>query len=197
MGRGRGAGVGAGVAGGDAGVAGGGRTRIRTTRLPTPLGEVVAGATDAGVCLLEFAGRRALPAQLARLEALVGPTAPGDHPHTRALERELGEYFAGERREFAVPLVLKGTEFQERVWRTLRRIPYGATISYAELARRAECEGGVRAVGSANGANRIAIVVPCHRVIRTGGDLGGYGGGLHRKRRLLDLEAGTPQRELW
>ena len=96
-----------------------------------------------------------------------------------------------------MPVVLKGTDFQERVWRALRGIPYGATISYAELARRADCEGGVRAVGSANGANRIAIVVPCHRVIRTGGDLGGYGGGLHRKRRLLDLEAGTPQRGLW
>ena len=174
-----------------------GRARIRTTRLPTPLGEVVAGATDAGVCLLEFAEREGLPAQLARLEALVGPMAPGAHPHTHTLERQLGEYFAGERRDFAVPLVLKGTEFQERVWHELRGIPYGATISYGELARRANCEGGVRAVGSANGANRVAIVVPCHRVIRTGGDLGGYGGGLHRKRRLLDLEAGALQRGLW
>lgn len=154
---------------------------------------MVAGAADGGVCVLEFAGRRRLTAQLARLEELAGPLVPGPHPHTRTLERELGEYFAGERKEFTVPVVLAGTPFQEQVWRALREIPYGTTISYAELARRVGSAQGVRAVGRANGDNRIAIVVPCHRVIRTGGDLGGYGGGLARKRWLLDLEAGALQ----
>ena len=172
---------------------GGGRVRVLTTRLQTPLGEMVAGATDAGVCLLEFAGRRRLTAQLARLEELAGPMVPGPHPHTRTLERELGEYFAGERKEFAAPVVLAGTTFQERVWHALREIPYGTTISYAELARRTGSELGVRAVGRANGDNRIAIVVPCHRVVRADGNLGGYSGGLDRKRRLLDLEAGALQ----
>lgn len=175
----------------------GGRARVFTTLMQTPLGEMVAGATDEGVCLLEFAGRRTLDVQLARLEELQGPLTPGPHPHTEALKRELDEYFAGDRREFSVPVVLKGTEFQERVWRALRVIPYGTTISYAELAARAGSERGVRAVGRANGDNRIAIVVPCHRVVRTGGGLGGYGGGLTRKRRLLDLEAGALQRTLW
>ena len=172
---------------------GAGRARVLTTRLQTPLGEMVAGATDEGVCLLEFAGRETLQAQLTRLEGLVGPLVPGPHPYTEALERELAEYFAGTRKEFSVPLVLAGTAFQERVWRALRDIPYGTTVSYAELARRVGSAQGVRAVGRANGDNRIAIVVPCHRVVRTGGDLGGYGGGLERKRRLLDLEAGALQ----
>ena len=185
---------------------GAGRARVLTTRLQTPLGEMVAGATDEGVCLLEFAGRKALQAQLTRLEGLVGPRdipygttisyaelVPGPHPYTEALERELAEYFAGTRKKFSVPLVLAGTAFQERVWRALRDIPYGTTVSYAELARRVGSAQGVRAVGRANGDNRIAIVVPCHRVVRTGGDLGGYGGGLERKRRLLDLEAGALQ----
>ncbi len=193
-----GGGVGGGGAGGEGGGAGGGaagegRARVLTTRLQTPLGEMVAGAADGGVCLLEFAGRKGLDAQLTRLEGLVGPLVPGPHPHTRTLDRELCEYFAGERKEFTVPVVLAGTTFQERVWRALREIPYGTTINYAELARRVGSAQGVRAVGRANGDNRIAIVVPCHRVIRTGGDLGGYGGGLARKRRLLDLEAGALQ----
>ncbi len=171
--------------------------RVLTTRLQTPLGEMVAGATDAGVCLLEFAGRKTLDAQLARLEALAGPLAPGPHPHAQALEEELGAYFAGEREKFSVPVALSGTDFQERVWRALREIPYGTTVSYGEIARRVGSRRGVRAVGRANGDNRIAILVPCHRVIRTGGDLGGYGGGLARKRRLLDLEAGTLHTALW
>ena len=175
---------------------GGSRAQVLTRRLQTPLGEMVAGATDAGVCLLEFAGQKMLQIQLARMEEQVGTSVPGEHFHTRALEAELREYFSGERREFAVPLVLSGTAFQKRVWRVLQDIPYGTTISYAELARRAGSERGVRAVGRANGANRIAIVVPCHRVIRANGDLGGYSGGLSGKRRLLDLEAGALQRTL-
>ena len=128
---------------------GGSRAQVLTRRLQTPLGEMVAGATDAGVCLLEFAGQKMLQIQLARMEEQVGTSVPGEHFHTRALEAELREYFSGERREFAVPLVLSGTAFQKRVWRVLQDIPYGTTISYAELARRAGSERGVRAVGRA------------------------------------------------
>ena len=172
--------------------------RVTTTRLNTPLGPMVAGATDEGICLLEFADRPMLPTQLKRIEAGLGGTpTPGDHPHLATLEAQLAEYFGGSRRDFEIPLVLAGTAFQERIWRQLLAIPYGRTLSYDELARRAGSPGGSRAAGRANGDNRIAVVVPCHRVIRANGDLGGYGGGLPRKRRLLDLEAGEAQGTLF
>ena len=148
-------------------------------------------ASDAGVCLLEFAGRPMLETQVARVAGRFGSMpVPGRHPLLDALEVELAEYFRGERRAFDLPLALSGTEFQEKVWRLLSDIPYGETISYDELARRAETPGGQRAVGRANGDNRIAVVIPCHRVVRADGRLGGYGGGLDRKRRLLALERG-------
>jgi methylated-DNA-[protein]-cysteine S-methyltransferase len=102
---------------------------------------------------------------------------------------QLREYFDGERTEFELPLYAEGTEFQERVWAELRRIPYGTTISYGELARRINLPAAVRAVGRANGQNPIAVIVPCHRVIGADGSLTGFGGGLERKRALLDLEA--------
>ncbi len=172
------------------------RNQVVTTRLDTPLGSMVAGATGDGVCLLEFADRPLLPTQLERIEERVGPPASGSHPHLDRLDAQLDEYFAGTRRDFDLPLVLAGTGFQERIWNRLLEIPYGRTISYDELASRAGSPGGSRAAGRANGDNRIAIVVPCHRVIRANGDLGGYGGGLDRKRRLLDLEAGGPQTSL-
>ena len=164
---------------------------VVSTRIDTPLGQMVAIAADAGVCLLEFAGRRMLKTQVDRVTRRFGSVlAPGRHPLLDALEVELAEYFGGERRAFDVPLALSGTGFQERVWRQLLEIPYGETISYDELARRTGTPGGQRAVGRANGDNRIAVVIPCHRVIRANGQLGGYGGGLDRKRRLLALEQG-------
>ena len=163
---------------------------VATRRIRTPVGEMLAGASDDGVCLLEFVGRRLFPEQMARLERFVGTPAPGPHPLLDALEEQLDEYFAARRRAFDLPLVLAGTPFQERVWRALLEIPCGQTISYAELAARVGSAGGSRAVGRANGHNRIAIVVPCHRVVRADGSLGGYGGGLAQKRRLLALETG-------
>jgi methylated-DNA-[protein]-cysteine S-methyltransferase len=102
--------------------------------------------------------------------------------------RQLAEYFAGKRASFDLPLAFEGTPFQKRVWSELRRIPYGETISYAELARRVDAPRGARAVGSANARNPISIVVPCHRVIGADGSLTGYAGGEERKRWLLDLE---------
>ena len=111
----------------------------------------------------------------------------------RAAQRQLEEYFAGERAEFSLPLESHGTDFQQRVWSALRAIPFGATISYGELARRIGNPRAVRAVGLANGRNPISIIVPCHRVIGANGTLTGYGGGLERKRFLLALESGGPK----
>jgi AraC family transcriptional regulator of adaptative response/methylated-DNA-[protein]-cysteine methyltransferase len=161
--------------------------------VPSPLGPLVAGATGDALCLLEFTDRRALEAQIATLERRFGmPLLPGRHPRLDQLAEELGGYFAGERRTFTVPLAYPGTPFQRRVWEELLRIPYGETRSYEQLAVALGSPGAQRAVGHANGLNRIAIVIPCHRVIGKDGTLGGYGGGLWRKRALLDLEQGRP-----
>jgi methylated-DNA-[protein]-cysteine S-methyltransferase len=108
-----------------------------------------------------------------------------------AVRDQIDDYFAGRRTTFDVPLTLRGTAFQRRVWTELRRIPYGESISYGELARRVGVPAAARAVGTANGLNPIAVIVPCHRVIGADGSLTGYGGGLERKRFLLDLEAGA------
>jgi len=157
----------------------------------TPLGPMIAGATGEGVCFLEFTERRMLEAQVRALEKRLGLIAvPGEHPHIERLGLELDGYFAGSRRGFEGPLVAPGTPFQEDVWAALRAIPYGETRSYAELARGIGRPSATRAVARANGTNRIAIVIPCHRVVETGGGLGGYGGGVWRKRRLLALERG-------
>ena len=104
---------------------------------------------------------------------------------------QLNEYFAGKRSRFEVPLDLRGTPFQEKVWRALLDIPYGETRTYAQIAAQIGSPSAVRAVGAANGANPVAIIVPCHRVVATGGGLGGYGGGLEIKKRLLALESGA------
>ena len=113
-----------------------------------------------------------------------------EHPLLDRLKAELAEYFAGQRRSFEVPLHVSGSPFQERVWQELLKIPYGETRSYEDVARQTGSPDAVRAVGTANGSNRIAIVIPCHRVVNKGGKLGGYGGGLWRKQRLLGLEQG-------
>ena len=113
-----------------------------------------------------------------------------------ATEVQIGEYFAGRRTHFDLPLSLRGPEFNRRVWGQLLKIPYGKTVSYGQLAADLGLPGGARAVGVANGANPVAIVVPCHRVIGADGRLVGYGGGLHRKRLLLDLESGRVPLEL-
>jgi AraC family transcriptional regulator of adaptative response/methylated-DNA-[protein]-cysteine methyltransferase len=164
---------------------------VTVTRLETPLGPMLAGAADAGVCLLEFVDRRGIETQLQRLARKLGAKlVPGASPHLDALAGELRGYFAGELRRFTVPLDLRGTPFQQEVWRALLTVPYGETRSYAEQARLVGAPAATRAVARANGDNRIAIVVPCHRVVGADGALTGYGGGLWRKRFLLDLEQG-------
>ncbi|MGE3821620.1 MAG: bifunctional transcriptional activator/DNA repair enzyme AdaA [Isosphaeraceae bacterium] len=163
--------------------------RVTLAWLPSPLGPLLAGATSIGVCLLEFTAIRPLEDQLRAVGKRHGlPVVPGTNPILDLLRAELSAYFAGTLRAFSVPLHLDGTPFQSRVWNELIRIPYAETISYEELARRVGNPAASRAVGRANGLNRIAIVIPCHRVVNKGGALGGYGGGLRRKSFLLDLE---------
>jgi AraC family transcriptional regulator of adaptative response/methylated-DNA-[protein]-cysteine methyltransferase len=168
---------------------------IRTAVFETPLGAMLGAAIETeaadSVCLLEFTERRALPTEIADLERRLGATWSEPSAATgvlRDLGRQLQEYFARERTTFELALETPGPAFHARVWEELRRTPYGKTISYIELARRLGNASGSRAVGQANGANRIAIVIPCHRVIAADGGLGGYGGRLWRKQRLLELE---------
>lgn len=169
---------------------------VHLSRVETPLGPMLLGATSEGVCLLEFTDRRMLETQLRGLERRLDCVfVPGTNEHGARLERELEEYFAGELREFTTPLVTVGTEFQWRVWDSLRAIPYGETRSYAEQARMIGAPSAARAVARANGENRIAIVIPCHRVIGADGKLTGYGGGLWRKRWLLHHEGGEEPRD--
>lgn len=162
---------------------------VRVTWLETPLGPMVAGAGDDGVCLLEFGDPERFASQLASLQRHARcAVAPGDHAYLRQLRVQLAEYFDGVRRAFTVPLAPVGTPFQLAAWRALQTIPYGETRSYDAQARAIGRPTAVRAVARANGANRIAIVIPCHRVIGSDGKLRGYGGGLRRKEWLLNHE---------
>ena len=166
-----------------------GKGLVTISRIPSPLGPMLAAATEDGVCLLEFADRRMLETQIARLrKRLDAEVLPGTSPHLGALETQLTENFDGTRQTFDLPLVLPGTPFQQTVWDALCGIPYGETRSYQDQAKAIGRPSAVRAVARANGDNRIAIIVPCHRVIGADGSLTGYGGGLWRKRYLLDLE---------
>ena len=167
-----------------------GAAAIVVRMIDTPLGPMLGGATDEGICLLEFTDRPMLPTQLAVLShRLDRPVVAGRHPQLDRLEAQLAEWFAGRRPAFDLPLVAPGTAFQERVWRVLRFLAPGQTISYEELAVRAGRPGAQRAAGTANGANRLAILVPCHRVVRKTGEVGNYGGGRWRKEWLLRHEA--------
>ncbi|MDJ0656728.1 MAG: methylated-DNA--[protein]-cysteine S-methyltransferase [Xanthomonadales bacterium] len=162
---------------------------ILVRRIVTPLGAMVAGATGQGVCLLEFSDRRAFERQvktlMGRLNAVL---LPGTNTYLDRLDDELQQYFDGALSEFSVPLQVPGTPFQQMVWKHLRQVPYATTTSYGELAARIGRPTASRAVARANGDNRLAILIPCHRVVGANGDLTGYGGGLWRKQRLLDIE---------
>ncbi len=166
-----------------------GQQVIAVSRILTPLGPMLAGATEQGICLLEFTDRRMLETQLTRLQKRLNAKAlPGDSRFFPLLEGQLQAYFAGKRTEFDLPLITAGTEFQQRVWAALRTIPSGETRSYRAQAEIIGQPAAVRAVARANGDNRIAILIPCHRVIGADGSLTGYGGGLWRKQRLLEIE---------
>src|ERR1051326_1644284 len=164
---------------------------IAVTAVTTPLGTMVAAAIGEGLCLLEFADRRAFRTELRDLIRLLGrPVAQGAGQagcgHLEGIAGQLREYFDGRRRGFTVPRVTPGTAFERSVWARLLKIPFGRTCSYGGMAAAIGNPEASRAVGRANGRNRIAIVVPCHRVIESTGGLRGYGGGLERKRALLE-----------
>lgn len=167
------------------------RPTVHYDSIDTAIGPLVLGATDTAVCLLEFTEPNRLEKQLNLLRrSLDAQLVRGRSPLLIRLETQLAEYFAGARKRFELPLEYRGTPFQERVWSALLEISYGDTWSYLQLAKRVGDSGASRAVGTANGMNRIAIIIPCHRVVNSNGALGGYGGGLERKQWLLDLERG-------
>jgi methylated-DNA-[protein]-cysteine S-methyltransferase len=154
----------------------------RFARLATPLGPMLAVARDAVLVALDFEDAKYAPAlDPAWLE-------DDDWPLLRDCAAQVAEYFAGERGRFELPIAPRGTEFQHRVWREIAKVPYGLTITYSELARRAGAPGSARAAGAATGRNPLALVVPCRRIVAADGALTGYAGGLARKARLLELE---------
>jgi AraC family transcriptional regulator of adaptative response/methylated-DNA-[protein]-cysteine methyltransferase len=154
---------------------------------------MLAGADSQSLRFLDFYDRRAIDAQIAALRRTSGmPIARGDCSILDELRVELDAYFERGLRLFSIPVAAPGTPFQALVWRALSEIPYGETRSYGEVARIIGSPNASRAVGAANGVNRIAIVVPCHRVVNADGSLGGYGGGLERKHALLELEGALP-----
>lgn len=164
-----------------------------THRFDTPLGQMLACASSSGLCLLEFADTPAdvprLLKELAALQRVMAATiVPGVNIHIQQAQQQLQDYFRGVRRDFSVLLHLSGTAFQQLVWNGLLRIPYGQTISYQVQAQAIGQPSAVRAVARANGANRMAIIIPCHRVIGKNGQLTGYAGGLTRKQCLLQHE---------
>ncbi len=167
---------------------------IDMTRLETPLGTMIACGTAQGICLLEFTDRKMLETELKTLAKLLNASiVQGANPHFALLQQQLDEYFAGTRQQFSVPLVTPGTTFQQEVWQELQSIPYGTTRSYKEQAAALQKPDAVRAVANANGMNRISILIPCHRIVGSDGSLTGYGGGLWRKKWLLEWEVNQLQ----
>ena len=163
---------------------------IVTQTIGSPVGPLQLGATAGGICLLEFSDCRAVPTEIGQLNNAVAPPVRGGNEHLARMADQLARYFEGALTEFTVPLdIVRGTRFQREVWARLLQIPFGRTMSYGQIAEAIGRPGAQRAVGSANRANSIAIVIPCHRVVQSDGKLGGYGGGLWRKQFLLDHEA--------
>jgi len=162
---------------------------IITQYYTSPYGELILGDLNGQLCLCDWRYRKMRNAVDKRLKAHArAEYQPGESAVIALTIRQLDEYFRSERRVFDIPLALLGTDFQKRVWQTLLSIPYGKTSAYGELADSMGNKKSVRAVASANGANAISIIVPCHRIIGSSGQLVGYAGGLKAKERLLALE---------
>lgn len=165
------------------------KNTIQTRRYASPCGTLVLGSLDRRLCLCDWLVERHHERVLGRLTRMLNARLEeGTTEVTDEAARQLDEYFAGRRREFSVPLLFVGTDFQQAVWRALLRIPYGQTVSYGEMAARIGRPSSVRAVANANSANALSIFAPCHRVIGSDHTLTGYGGGLAAKRCLLALE---------
>ena len=165
------------------------KTIINIVRLTTPIGPMFSCATHQGICLLDFTDRKMLETEFKdlckRLNAVI---LPGENPYLTQVQSELSEYFSGKRKTFSVPLHTPGTNFQQSVWNILQEISYGTVRTYKQQAIAMNNPKAIRAVASANGHNRVSIIIPCHRVIGSDGKLVGYGGGLHRKKWLLEFE---------
>lgn len=162
---------------------------LRATWIPTPLGDMIAVSSRSHLHLLEFVDRKGLPAELKKLQqASKEGIGIGSMPPSEQAMAELAEYFAARRDRFSTPLAMSASPFTQRVWDVLREIPSGETRSYSEIAREIGRPTAIRAVARANGANQIALMIPCHRVIGADGSLTGYGGGLWRKQRLIEIE---------
>lgn len=163
---------------------------IYTKQINTPIGKMLAGVTDDGICLFDFEHRKMMDNIMRRITTGIDGTIIEGvmHHHFQILEKQMDEYFIGNRQEFSLPLHLVGTLFQKQVWEGLKHIPYGETRSYKQQSIFLGNEKAIRAVAGANGENGIAIIIPCHRVIGENGHLTGYGGGLWRKDWLLKHE---------
>lgn len=162
---------------------------ILVNQLETPLGPMVVACTSEQLVLLEFSDRKLLATQFQRLQKLTSlPVVPGENRLMNSVQQQLELYFEGELFRFSLPLLIRGTRFQETVWRQLLELEFGQAVSYETIARQIDSPQAQRAVGRANGDNRIAIVIPCHRVIRQDGKRSGYGGGVRRKEWMLEHE---------
>ena len=159
---------------------------IKYARIITPLGTLFATAAGGALTGLYFEGGRHAP-EISR--AWIEDCA---HAPLRECARQIGEYLCGERQRFDLPCAPEGSDFQRRVWIEIARIPFGETLTYAQLARRAGAPGAARAAGAATGRNPLSIIVPCHRVVGTDGSLTGYAGGIERKTKLLEIEGALP-----
>jgi methylated-DNA-[protein]-cysteine S-methyltransferase len=172
--------------------------KILIRHFPAPYGDLVLGSFRDRLCLCDWKYRKMRTVIDNRIrERLQAEYSEGESEINARAESQLLEYFAGRRKEFSIPLIMAGTEMQEQVWSRLTGIPYGKTISYLELSKQLGKPDAVRAIAAANGANAISIIIPCHRVIGINGDLTGYAGGLNVKRKLLQLEQGQIQEDLF
>jgi methylated-DNA-[protein]-cysteine S-methyltransferase len=170
---------------------------IQTSIFSTPFGELILGSFGQKLCLCDWHYRKMRAPIDERIQSgLHSGYVKGESDIIREAREQLSQYFSGDRKQFDLPLLLVGSEFQKQVWQELEQIPYGETISYAGLSEKLGNKEAIRAVASANGANALSIIVPCHRVLGSNGHLTGYAGGLPVKKKLLQLEKALPQGEL-
>lgn len=163
--------------------------QINTRYYKTKIGELILGSFDGSLCLLDFRYRKMRTAVDNRIKnGLKAEFVEQDDEILEKTRKQLDEYINGDRKKFDIPLLMVGTDFQKSVWNALMNVPYGSTSTYLQLAKNINNEQAVRAVANANGANSIGLIIPCHRIIGSDGELVGYGGGLPVKKRLLKLE---------
>lgn len=162
---------------------------LKSSWIDTILGSMIAIADEESLYLLEFVDRRGLEREVERLRIKAkAAIIPGKSPPLISIEKELKQYFSGKLKNFTTPIYTLGSPFQQQVWQELQKIPAGETRSYLDIAKAIKKPTGSRAVAQSNGANQLAIIIPCHRVINHNGNIGGYGGGIHRKEWMLQHE---------